>query len=284
MDENPDPEIPLEGVEVKSTTAFGPVPVGDADLLPLIGRLIAAISSAALNLLNGASGKTDELGSARRLCALAAVDAAGELRALTILCTTGLPMFGRIHLRSIDDCMRRLAVYFNDRAFAVTTESTLPDFQADGFSKLTDDDRARIAAREDDFAARFDALMAAKNPPLQITKHASYKSKPAVGLDEFTRWAYSQVEHCTPIALAEISNRLSLTSEQIYATDESVQLLVAAIGITLNILAHLAALGVAVKDEYHALEDRLAAILERSGLNGPAEDDSPTGPASAEAL
>jgi hypothetical protein len=87
-------------------------------------------------------------------------------------------------------------------------------------------------------------------------------------LDPFRRWAYSQVEHSTPIALAEISGRLSRYSENIYNTDEGVQLLVTAVGMGLIITAHLASLGVDVKQEYSEMEARLVGILERSGLAG----------------
>ena len=265
------PEIPFEGVLVESKTCFGPVPVGDDDLLPLVGRLVAVMSSSGMNLLKFVSGKDDELSAARRLAGLIALGAAGELRALVVLCTTDLPIFGRIHLRSIDDCVRRIAVYFSDHAFAKATAESLPNFQADGFAKLSDDFRKRIAAREDEFTARFDAIMAAKKPPLKITEHSKYKAKPIAGLDEFDRWAYSQVEHCSPIALAGFSNRLSTQSEQIYATGESVQLLIPAIGMSLNILAHLASFGVDVRNEINVLQERLAGVLRRSGLL--ADDD-----------
>jgi hypothetical protein len=49
-------------------------------------------------------------------------------------------------------------------------------------------------------------------------------------------------------------------------------MLVAAVGMGLNITAHLAALGVAVTDEYREMEARFAEVLERSGLAGPPEE------------
>jgi hypothetical protein len=181
-------------------------------------------------------------------------------------------MEGRIHLRALDDCLKRVVVYFRDNVFALATEQTLPSFQADGLAKLSDADRARVAERDDETARRFDQTAQDAKPPLLITKNPAYKGPIVGSLDPFRIWVYSQVEHCTPIALAEISNRLSTYSEQTYNTDDGAQMLVAAVGMGLNITAHLAALGVAVTDEYREMEARFAEVLERSGLAGPPEE------------
>jgi hypothetical protein len=271
MDESLEPSVPGGGVEIKSTVLFGPLPVpnGDDDLLPLAAALIATISSAASNLVQHAVGATDERGAARRLCSLAALGACGELRALILLCTSGLSMLGRIHLRSIDEAMKRTVVYFNDQTFALETERALADFRAEGLAKIDETDRARFTARDEETADRFEQLMQSAKPPLLITKNPAYRRETIASLDPFRHWFYSQVEHYTPIALAEISNCLSLYSEQIYNTSDGVQLLVTAIGMGLNIAAHLAALGVDMRDHFDVLKGRFEGVLERSGLAGP---------------
>jgi len=271
MDDSLEPSVLGGGVEIKSTVLFGPlaIPNGDGDLVPLAAALIATISSAASNLVQHAAGATDERGAARRLCSLAALGACGELRALILLCMSGLAMQGRIHLRSIDEAMKRTVVYFNDQAFALETERSLDDFRAAGLAKIDEADRARFSARDEETAKRFERMMRNAKPPLLITKNPIYRGEIIASLGPFRYWVYGQVEHITPIALAEISNRLSLYSEQIYNTADGVQLLVTAIGMSLNIMAHLAALGVDVKEHYQALEARFEGVLERSGLAAP---------------
>jgi hypothetical protein len=274
MDESAKPHVPAGGIKINSTVLFGPlqIPGADADLLPLVGRLIAVVSAAATNLIQYAASEKDERGAARRLCGLAALCACGELRALAILCTSGLTMQARIHVRSVSECLKRIVVYYLDRAFALDTERTLDHFKADGFAKLDDAAQVRITKRDEETTRRYEQMMNDAKPPLLITKNPTYKGEIVGALDPFRQWAYGQVEHCTPIALAEISGRLSRTSENIYFTDEGVLLLIAAVGMGLVITGYLAGLGVATKDDFHEMQGRIAAVLKRSGLSAPGDE------------
>lgn len=273
MDESCNPSIPAGGMEIKSAVLAGPTPVRDADaeLTPLVSELIAVISSAATNLVTYAAKQADDRGASRRLCALTALCACGELRALLLLCMSRLGMEGRVQLRALNECLKRVVVYYRDAAFASETEGTLPNFQAAGLAKLDAADRERFAKRDEETARRFETMMKEAKPPIVITKNPVYMDSIIASLDPFRQWSYGQVVHATPIALAEISSRISPNADSIYDTDDGVQMLVAAVGMGLNITAHLVALGVEVKDTYHALEERFFGILDRSGL-GPRDD------------
>jgi len=263
-----------QGIEIKSTVLFGPVaiPGADADLAPLLAQIVAVVSSGATNLVQYAANIPNERGAAQRLCALAALCASGELRALLLLCGSGLTMQARIHLRSLNDCLKRIVVYYKDQAFALETEKTLASFKAEGFAKLDDADRERLTKRDEETTRRFDQLMAETKPPPLITKNPEYKGPIGPTLDAFRYWAYGQVEHCTPIALAEISNRLSVESENIYFTEEGALLLIAASGMGIAITAYLSGLGISAKAECGEMRERLRGILKRSGLAGPDDE------------
>lgn len=270
MDKNAKRARASGGIEIKSRVIFGPVPIpgADAELEPLIAGMIAVISAAATNLIHYAAAETAARGAARRLCALAALCACGELRALLVLCGSGLTLQARIHLRALSDCLKRIVVYDKDQDFALDTERSLPDFKASGFSKLDDTARARLAERDDEMMRRFDQLMDDAKPPLLMTKNPLYEDSIVATLNPFQYWVNSQVEHCTPIALAEISSRLSTDSESIYLTGEGMLLLVAAVGMGLAITAHLIGLGVSANADLTEMMGRFTAILKRSDLAG----------------
>jgi hypothetical protein len=269
----------IEALVVHATPMWGPAKYGDPDLVPLIAELIAHISSAAVNLQNYASTKSDERSAARRLTALTALLAAGELRSIIALCTMGLAMESRIHLRTLDDCLRRISVYWNDANYAATIAATIEDYQADGIKKLTSDDRSRLASVDDAFSTRYETLVKSAKKPAWITEHPKYEKQP-VGLDSFTRWAYSQVEHASPIALVEISHRVSLDADATYATDDAVSINITSVGIALSIIAFLAAWGFKeLRQQYVLLEARLEELLKRSGLYvDAAASDGPASP------
>lgn len=274
-------ELP-EALVVHSTPIWGPVKFGDPELLLLLAELIAHISSASVNLQNFAIKTTDERTAARRLTALTALLSAGELRAILALCTMGLAMESRIHLRTLDDCLRRIAVYWSDADFATTIATTIEHYQAEGIKKLDADDRARHAAADEAFGARYDSLVAGAQKPAWITDHPKYEKHP-VGLDSFTRWAYSQVEHASPIALVEISHRVSLEVDATYATDDVVSICVTSVGIALSIIAFLASWGFEnLRNQYVILESRLEALLKRSGLDVDEPAVTPKGHTPAE--
>jgi hypothetical protein len=148
--------------------------------------------------------------AARRITGLTALLAAGEARAALVLVTTNLPMHARVHVRAIDEFLRRVNVYSRDHQLAKQIQDSQHLFHADGLAKLSQDDRDRISAADDDIAQKLAALMALTEKPIKITKHQEFKVQPA-GLSDFERWAYSQAEHGTVIAAAEIANRSTMS-------------------------------------------------------------------------
>jgi len=133
-------------VVVTSNVACGPVQVGDGTIAPWwdgSSRLYRPVRSTCTATLRHPAEKA----AARRLTALSAIGAAGEFTSTRTSLHDRIADDGRIHLRSLDECLRRIAVYFADPDLATRTVQAFSDFQADGFAKLSEPDRILFTGR-----------------------------------------------------------------------------------------------------------------------------------------
>jgi hypothetical protein len=253
-------------IEVKSNVVYGPFSVGDPDLMPLVAKAISVLSAGGISLLAEPPLQDPDRDSARRLTALSALLAAGEARTIIVLVSTGLSLHSRIHLRTVDDLLRRINVYGKNPKVARETETTIKSFQAEGFAKLDAADRERIEKRDDEMSVRVAELLEKHPKPLWITDDEHYKKKHVAGLDDFQRWAYSQIEHGTVLALAELTPRLSANADDLYATADAPMLLTTTAGMLLAIMAHLSTWQVDVHEHFTAVQGRLSAVLAGPGI------------------
>ena len=63
---------------VQTTAIFGPFPLGDPDLGPLVGKAIVVLSSAGVNMLRAKPRTDPAADAARRITGLTVLLAAGE--------------------------------------------------------------------------------------------------------------------------------------------------------------------------------------------------------------
>jgi hypothetical protein len=246
-------------VRVQTNAILGPLPPGDLGLIPLVGKAITILSSGGLNMLRAKPRIDPKADAARRITGLTALLAAGEARAVLVLVTTNLPMHARVHVRAIDELLRRISVYSRDPQLAKDIADSQDLYHAEGLAKLTPADRARISAADENIAQRVAALMAVSEKPVRITGHKNFRQAPA-GLSEFERWAYSQVEHGTVIAAAEIANRSNVPIDDLYQSHDGDLLLWITGGLIRSIVAHFIAWGVQVRPEFDEMNARLEKI------------------------
>jgi hypothetical protein len=250
---------------VKPNVMYGPYAlVGDPDIVPVVGKTICVLTAAAIALRNREPMDTPEDEAARQLIAATCFLAAGEARAALLLTTANLSVEARIHVRSIDEMLRRLVIYQKDHQLALRTYTGLDAFRADGLAKLSVEDVARIEERDTAVAADIERLRESDLKPPRITGHKEYERQVA-GLSSFNRWAYSQNEHGTILALREVAEQMTLKDQVdlLYQRGDDRLILLGAAGMLQNMLLQLTIWGVNVGEDFEDLVARIDAIYAR---------------------
>jgi hypothetical protein len=166
--------------------------------------------------------------------------------------------------------LRRIAVYFKDNQFALHIFTSANAFRADGLRRLTSADRDDLEERNAEVADQIAQLAQSDLKPPHITNNAAYDRQPA-GLTSFDRWAYSQVEHGTLLALSELANQMAQTAniDLIYGTADAALLLAVTVGMLQSITLFLIASGVDLGNEFDDLVSRMNSVIAAGSSEEP---------------